>query len=420
MTIIAEAGPSSTSLPSISPRGPSRPPFQPIFHPANNPCPLSTPNETWIELISAECPFTLQVFLSTLKDLCLHPERNSSLILRADPLPPREVTDDVDIPGLERMETLRVRLMPKQPKRDGKLDQRCIFYRNEDTRHDVRKEEGVLLMIPEVKEVGDVPFYHPPVRKLAFRYESNPPLTGELAMPENRITNNEPPVKGQISIAYLPFDTLPSPTPVQHLTIPLPPGQSDRAPRRRSPLAGPPMGQGENTAGSTPPPAVILASDGSIPDEEDTKRDNAIIEERLHRTCLGLLERVYKHGHGNMVGYEKRVNHDVGYVPSRNQLRHLAKSTSRCQIIVPREAFQDLYLALKDRHRHLDSRAPKAGSTKIEDLKRHVFKVSAPLPLSFHPSLSLHPSLFSFPYLFFFPFLSSPSPSSSLPSSAST
>jgi hypothetical protein len=56
---------------------------------------------------------------------------------------------------------------------------------------------------------------------------------------------------------------------------------------------------------------------------------------------------------------------------------------------VPKESFQDLYLILKDRHRHLDSRAPKPGSTKIEDVKRHVFKVSleadlAPIPVAKH------------------------------------
>jgi hypothetical protein len=45
------------------------------------------------------------------------------------------------------------------------------------------------------------------------------------------------------------------------------------------------------------------------------------------------------------------------------------------QVVIPRDSFQDLYLILKDRHRHLDSRASKPGSAKIEDVKRHVFKV---------------------------------------------
>ena len=45
---------------------------------------------------------------------------------------------------------------------------------------------------------------------------------------------------------------------------------------------------------------------------------------------------------------------------------------------MPRDAFQDLYLKLKDRHRHLESRKPnpKARIAKEEDVKRHVYKVS--------------------------------------------
>lgn len=40
-----------------------------------------------------------------------------------------------------------------------------------------------------------------------------------------------------------------------------------------------------------------------------------------------------------------------------------------------REPFQDLYQALKERHKHLDSRVPLAWSNKVEDVKRHVWKV---------------------------------------------
>lgn len=90
-------------------------------------------------------------------------------------------------------------------------------------------------------------------------------------------------------------------------------------------------------------------------------------------------------------------------------------STPSCsssnQVLVPRENFQDLYLTLKDRHRHLDSRAPKPGSTKIEDVKRHVYKV-CPCPLllnstksrqgyrAYHKYLpSLHPAANAILYL---------------------
>lgn len=40
-----------------------------------------------------------------------------------------------------------------------------------------------------------------------------------------------------------------------------------------------------------------------------------------------------------------------------------------------REPFQDLYQALKERHKHLESRKQQPWSTKVEDVKRHVWKV---------------------------------------------
>lgn len=48
-------------------------------------------------------------------------------------------------------------------------------------------------------------------------------------------------------------------------------------------------------------------------------------------------------------------------------------------------------MILKERHRHLDSRAPKAGSAKVEDVKRHVFKVCmSPTTHTFYPTASYH------------------------------
>ena len=50
--------------------------------------------------------------------------------------------------------------------------------------------------------------------------------------------------------------------------------------------------------------------------------------------------------------------------------------------MVNRETFQDLYLVLKDRHRHLDSRVVNPRGSKIEDVKRHVWKVGDVLMIS--------------------------------------
>jgi tRNASer (uridine44-2'-O)-methyltransferase len=45
-------------------------------------------------------------------------------------------------------------------------------------------------------------------------------------------------------------------------------------------------------------------------------------------------------------------------------------------VVVEKTSFQDLYLTLKERHKHLDSQKPKITSNKLLDVKRHVWKVS--------------------------------------------
>lgn len=251
--------------------------------------------------------FTRANFFSALKDLTLHPERNSSLILRADPLPAREAVDDDEVlgAGLQRHEEIRVRLMPKQVKRDGKLDQRVSFYEDEAGR-------GVVLMVPEVRSVEDVPFYHPPVRKLAFIYEPmEQPEIGHQELTEDL------PMRGTLSIAYLGFDGVE--TGVKELNGISEVGSAStpsflgprtvKSPRKRSPLAATPLGASSDEP--IKPPAKILEPDTStstLPPKAKSQTETAV---RTVRTCKLLLERVYKHAYGNMVGYQKRVVHDV-------------------------------------------------------------------------------------------------------------
>jgi tRNASer (uridine44-2'-O)-methyltransferase len=244
-----------------------RPPFRPETR--IHTCPLEGSSANWVEHLSVPVQFGLSSFVAAIRDLALHPERNSSLILRADPLPPPDPYDGPEgsLLKLNKVEELKVRLMPKQPNRDGKLDQRIIFFSGRD--------DGLVLMIPDVSDVGDIPFYHPPVIKLAFRYEAIVEETGSEII-------------GRIHIAYLPFAT----TPAGLLAI-----RPVKA-RRRSPLA---------TEGmiDTKPVARQPLDTGSVP------------EDRLHRTCLGLLERVYKYGYGDLLGYQKRVHHDVRHISTQ-------------------------------------------------------------------------------------------------------
>ena len=72
---------------------------------------------------------------------------------------------------------------------------------------------------------------------------------------------------------------------------------------------------------------------------------------RIYRTCLALLETLNRYGWGAMTSYKKRVNHDC---------------------IIPREEYQDLYLIMRERHKHL------VGTWKEStDPLKHVFEVRA-------------------------------------------
>ncbi|WVQ95775.1 hypothetical protein IAU59_002874 [Kwoniella sp. CBS 9459] len=524
---------SSSSSASSTPISDRQPPLP--FAPAGSSM------KQWVSPLHVDCHFPLSVFLSTMKGLALHPERNTTFILRADRLPSTSTTakpaatgtgdhsssaKDESVPGLDLVEDIKLRLLPRQPRRDGKLDQVCLFYRSKEDGHGhglsdhpgharvdnikgkAREhgsvyrgdgavapgpgpglkwglDKGLVVMIPLVSTRSEIPYYHPPVRKIAFYYQSiihdNPSTSssspddeedgqvdgeasegikgkeGSAALDEDSEVNEgvSETIKGRISIHYLPFDddddnngpgsdSGSGELPEQLQRTSLAGGSAlgmrrtsvGNIPKRSSPLAGPSVNLGssgpskhEPKASAAPPlqtetseqpsllqpvlpaashsprartkpspsmagmsslsflpkhlstPHSILSSDESDAEPNEQANDTSPIpkntgkppapvsEDRLYRTCLGLLERVYKHGYGQLVGYQKRRVHDV---------------------IVPRDNFQDLYLVLKERHKHLDSRTSKPGmiNTKLEDVKRHVWKnTSLPIVSTDDPSL---------------------------------
>lgn len=73
------------------------------------------------------------------------------------------------------------------------------------------------------------------------------------------------------------------------------------------------------------------------------------LNSRLYRTCLALLETVHRYGWGALTNYKKRVEHDC---------------------IIPREEYQDLYLLMRERHKHLVDAWHEAT-----DPLKHVFEV---------------------------------------------
>lgn len=166
--------------------------------------------------------------------------------------------------------TLR-RLLPRRPERDSSIDQHCTMYAIEG-----HHEASTLILTPVLDRIGLLPYYHPQVFHIAFRYISLP--------------------------ASDPRDSV-------------------------------------NATSSATIQVEIVAFPG-VPLDPNS---------RIYRTCLALLETLHRYGWGAMTNYKKRVNHDC---------------------IIPREEYQDLYLLMRERHKHL------VGTwQESTDPLKHVFEV---------------------------------------------
>lgn len=99
-------------------------------------------------------------------------------------------------------------------------------------------------------------------------------------------------------------------------------------------------------------PSPIKDLYGSLQIEVIPLPDTPIdIDSRLYRTCLALLETMHRYGWGIMTNYKKRVMHDC---------------------IVQREIYQDFYLVMRERHKHLVD-----TWQETTDPLKHVFEVSS-------------------------------------------
>ena len=195
-----------------------------------------------------------------------HPEYNSTLILRSDVI--QEDTSDfpVRIPSFQNLRQIRYvhrKLLPRRPGRDPALEQFCTLFG--DALHDDSPAD-TLILTPLVEDGGSLPYYHPRVFHLAFRF---------ITAAENH----------RLQIEVIPL--------------------------------------------------------------LDTPTD---INSRLYRTCLALLETMHRYGWGALTSYKKRVMHDC---------------------IIPREIYQDLYLVMRERHKHLVDQWQE-----VTDPLKHVFEVS--------------------------------------------
>ncbi|KAI0639755.1 DUF1613-domain-containing protein [Trametes polyzona] len=214
-------------------------------------------------MIQCSASIPLEMFEIAVSQLIHHPEYNSTLILRSEVLEDSVADFPPDTPsihGLRPVRNIRRRLLPRRPGRDAGLEQHCTLYAPAEGDDD---RPTTLVLTPIVEPDGALPYYHPAVRHLAFRY-------------------------------------IPAEVPLLRIEA--------------VPLLSTPVG----------------------------------IDSRLYRTCLALLDTLHRYGWGAVTNYKKRVQHDC---------------------IIAREAYQDLYLVMRERHKHL------VGEwQEVTDPLKHVFE----------------------------------------------
>ncbi|CDO76632.1 hypothetical protein BN946_scf184868.g46 [Trametes cinnabarina] len=212
-----------------------------------------------------QCPanFPHEVFELAISQLIHHPEYNSTLILRSEIVSESATDFPPGIPTLDGFRAVRNihrRLLPRRPGRDAGLEQHCTLYTAEPGDDD---RPVLLVLTPIVEPAAPLPYYHPAVSYLAFRY-----------------------IAAEVPLLRIEVVALPS-TPTG-------------------------------------------------------------LDSRLYRTCLALLDTLHRYGWGAVTNYKKRVHHDC---------------------IIPREAYQDLYLVMRERHKHLVNEWQE-----VTDPLKHVFE----------------------------------------------
>ena len=106
-----------------------------------------------------------------------HPEYNSTLILRSETISESESDIPSTVPKLRGylpLRTIHRKLLPRRPGRDAGLEQYCTMYASDSGGGD--QNVPILLVLTPIVEPGSLlPYYHPTVSHLAFRYVPTDP-----------------------------------------------------------------------------------------------------------------------------------------------------------------------------------------------------------------------------------------------------
>lgn len=178
------------------------------------------PDEIWITILESGCTFPPEIFERVMLNLIKNPNVTSSHLFRADvyydsgpdrlkyfdsgglgergwtrhlkpQYHPRAPGPEWEEKGYEVIRTIVREMIPRNPQLDRPLVQTCHFLQS------MREEEqiSVVLYVPHVDTIADMPFYHPAVSQLAFIY------TWRYVLQQ---ANNL--AQGSVAIAYRLFD----------------------------------------------------------------------------------------------------------------------------------------------------------------------------------------------------------------------
>ncbi|SCV70896.1 BQ2448_3658 [Microbotryum intermedium] len=232
---------------------------------------VGTITQDWFPIVSSPAQFSLSDFHQACIDMTSQPEHLSTTILRADLIDDLALGDDEqdkDLAGFRCHRKIRKRLLPKR-KFDWEMVQDCRVYTRprQDSLDDGFTEqvmaehltsdtddEGAVILVPDFETLPEIanaklPYYHPQVVALAFRYI---PSTNVATGLEDA---DEDGTEFSSSLATIRIDIIPQPN-----------------------------------------------ADPSQPDKAS---------ERLYRSCLSLLGFLHTVGSGMEKGYDKKVFHDL-------------------------------------------------------------------------------------------------------------
>ena len=185
----------------------------------------------WQPILEHDCDFDPEVFQSVTLNLIRNPNINSSHLFRADIIYDSlngEFTN-VEWPVVEvnrllhaatwvrqafanfRLQRTIVRQMiPRNPQLDRPIAQTCLVMKSQDADH---HEQTLVLYLPDVSKLEELPWYHPGVQSLAYLHTwSHRPATPD-SKADSAISLGSDGPQGAVSIHYrlFPSQSLPLP-----------------------------------------------------------------------------------------------------------------------------------------------------------------------------------------------------------------